>query len=206
MIWSTPHLGHWTIHNTNLAKIEAAAICPVWRYNCLIGCWVSFCKSNLPPLSPIHFGPPQYLHPTKIYQKAVYYKHGIWHLQLTHTIKTRWQLSWIVTHHPWRVNYHPNPRDGHPISQGWLPTIPWKVIYHPQNGHSPMWGQLSTIERMVPPFPWMLTKQPQDGHPGSPGWSPSIHIMVNHHPRHSHPPSPGCQTGLEFDIWYACVY
>ena len=47
---------------------------------------------------------------SKIYQKELYYKLGIWHLNLTHKNKT----SWMVSHHH---------QDGHPPSKGWLPTI-----------------------------------------------------------------------------------
>ena len=45
--------------------------------------------------------------PYKIYQKEVYYRCGIWHLDLTHKIKTgniyqRWSATilWMVRNHP----------------------------------------------------------------------------------------------------------
>ena len=51
---------------------------------------------------------------TKIYQKEVYFRLGIWHLLLIFKIKTRWQLPGMVSHHH---------QDGHPPSQGWTSTI-----------------------------------------------------------------------------------
>ena len=52
----------------------------------------------------------------KIYQTEVYYRLGIWHLDLIHKIKTQWQLPWMVSHYP---------HDGHPPppSHGWSLTI-----------------------------------------------------------------------------------
>ena len=44
-------------------------------------------------------------------QKEVYYKLGIWHLDLTHKKKAI-QLPWMVTYHP--KDGHPQPKDGHP--------------------------------------------------------------------------------------------
>ena len=41
-------------------------------------------------------------------------RHGIWHLDLFHKIKTRLQLPQMVSHHH---------QDGHPPFKGWLPTI-----------------------------------------------------------------------------------
>ena len=46
--------------------------------------------------------------PTKIYQKEVYYRLVIWHLDLTHKTKTRWSAM-----------------DGQLQSPGWSPTIGW---------------------------------------------------------------------------------
>ena len=52
--------------------------------------------------------------PSKIYHKEVYYRLRLWHLDLAHKIKTRWQLPVMVSHHH---------RDGFPPSQGWSPLI-----------------------------------------------------------------------------------
>ena len=38
------------------------------------------------------------------HQEEVYCRIGIWHLNLTHKTNIRWQLPWMVTHHP---------KDGH---------------------------------------------------------------------------------------------
>ena len=54
--------------------------------------------------------------PSKIYQKELYYRLEIWHLDLTHKIKTRL-----------------NAIDGHPTFQGWSPTIPRKVTHNPKS-------------------------------------------------------------------------
>ena len=82
-----------------------------------------------------------------------------WNLahRLNHKIKTRWQLSWMVSYHP---------LDGHPPSQGqgWSPIIPGMVTYQPYVGHP-----LSRIT-----FPNIVTQLPKDGHPWSQAWSPTI--------------------------------
>ena len=52
--------------------------------------------------------------PSKTYQKEVYYRLEIWHMDLTHKIKTRLKLLWMVSHHQ---------QDGLLPSKGWLPTI-----------------------------------------------------------------------------------
>ena len=43
--------------------------------------------------------------PTKIYQNEVYYRLGIWNIDLTHKIKTSPSIPGLVTHHP---------KDSHP--------------------------------------------------------------------------------------------
>ena len=73
------------------------------------------------------------------HRKEVYCIHQIWHLDITHKTNTRWQLPWMVTYHP---------RDGHPPSQGWSPTI----------------------EIWSPTFPNMVTHVPKAGHQSSQGW------------------------------------
>ena len=79
--------------------------------------------------------------------------------RLNHKIKTktRWQLPWIVSYHPF---------DGHPSSkgQGWSPIIPGIVTYQPYVGH-----QLCRIM-----FPNIIAQLPKDGHPQSQAWSPTI--------------------------------
>ena len=45
--------------------------------------------------------------------KEIYNRLGIWHLDLTHKTKPRWQLPGMVTYHQ---------GDGHPPTQGWSPT------------------------------------------------------------------------------------
>ena len=54
--------------------------------------------------------------PSKTYQKEVYYRLEIWHMDLTHKIKT--MLSAI---------------DGQPPSPGGSPTIPRKVTHNPKS-------------------------------------------------------------------------
>ena len=139
--------------------------------------------------------------------ETLYYKLGIWLLDLTHKIKTRWQLLWMVSHHH---------QDGHPPPKGWLSTIqnltegsvlqtqnlahrlnnkiktwwqlPWMVGYHPLNGHPPSQrqGWSPSIPRMVTyqplvsqplskiTLPNIVTELPKDGHPQSQAWSPTI--------------------------------
>ena len=46
--------------------------------------------------------------PTKIYHKEVYYRLEIWHVDLTHKIKTSPTIPGMVTHHPKVV--HPPPQ------------------------------------------------------------------------------------------------
>ena len=53
--------------------------------------------------------------PFEIYQKDLYYRLEIWHLDLTHKIKTRL-----------------NAIDGQPPSPGWSQTIPRMVTNHPK--------------------------------------------------------------------------
>ena len=42
---------------------------------------------------------------SRIYQKEVYYRLGIWHLDLTHKNKTRGQVPWMVM-----INHHHNDK------------------------------------------------------------------------------------------------
>ena len=58
--------------------------------------------------------------PSKIYHKEVYYRLWIWHIDLTHKIKTRWSVM-----------------DGQPPSPGWSATIQRMVTHHPMDGHPP---------------------------------------------------------------------
>ena len=52
--------------------------------------------------------------PSKIYHKEVYYSLWIWHVDLTHKIKTRCQLPWMISYHH---------QDGTLPSKGWSFTI-----------------------------------------------------------------------------------
>ena len=98
--------------------------------------------------------------PFKIYQKDLYYRLEIWHLDLTHKIKT--MLSAI---------------DGQPPSPGWSPTIPRKVTHNPKS----TWRNCTTelkfanktklIKSKSGEVPWMVCHHPQDGHPPFQGWS-----------------------------------
>ena len=88
-------------------------------------------------------------------QKEVYYKLGIWHLDLTHKKKAI-QLPWMVTYHPKDV--HPQPKDGHPPEESVVQTWNLAIRFNSQNE-----SQVST---------WMVTYHPYDGHPPTQGWSP----------------------------------
>jgi len=118
--------------------------------------------------------------PSKIYQKELFYKLGIWHLDLTHKIKTRWQMIWMVSHH-----HH----DGHPPFKGWLSTIQnltvgsvpqtWNLArtlnhkiktrwqlplmdgYHPLDGHQPSQGQGCSPRNHTDLCPNLPSDQPQ---------------------------------------------
>ena len=57
--------------------------------------------------------------PFKIYQKEVYYRLEIWHLDLTHKIK-KGEVR-MVSHHL---------KDGYPPSKGWSTTIQRMVNHH----------------------------------------------------------------------------
>ena len=50
----------------------------------------------------------------KTYHNEMYYRLGIWHIDLIHKIKIRWQLPWLVSCYP---------QDGPPPSHGWSLTI-----------------------------------------------------------------------------------
>jgi len=89
------------------------------------------------------------------HQKEVYYKLGIWHLDLTHKKKAI-QLPWMVTYHPKDV--HPQPKDGHPPEESVVQTWNLAIRFNSQNE-----SQVST---------WMVTYHPYDGHPPTQGWSP----------------------------------
>ena len=84
------------------------------------------------------------------------------------TLKTniRWQLPWMVPHHP---------LDCHPPSKIWLPAFQNMVTYFPNNG--PEWspGWSNTIPRKV-------TNHPKDCHAPTQGRQPTIIRMVTHCP------------------------
>ena len=142
----------------------------------------------------------------KIYQNEVYYRHGIWHLDLLHKIKTRWQLSWMVIHHPKeRYQWLPTIKNltegsiiqtwnlalNHRIKTRW--QLSWMVSYHPLDGHPSFQGQgwSPSIPEMVTyqpevghplsriTFPNIVAQLPKDGHPWSQAWSPTIQNYWN---------------------------
>ena len=51
--------------------------------------------------------------------------------------------------------------------------------YHPRDGHPPSKGWSPTIQNRV-------TNLPKDGHPFYKGWSPTIPTLVKHHPHDGH--------------------
>ena len=111
--------------------------------------------------------------PSKIYQKELYYKLQIWHLDLTHKSKTRWQLLWMVSYHH---------QDGYPPFKGCLPTIKnltegnvlqtWNLAHRLNHKIKTRWQ-----------LPWMVGSHPLDVQPPShrQGWSPSLRL-VTHYP------------------------
>ena len=129
---------------------------------------------------------------SKIYQKELYYKLGIWHLNLTHKIKTRWQLLWMVSGQLQYLGWsHPiqNLTEGsvlqtcnlahrlnHKIKTRW--QWPSVVSYHSLDGHPPSQGQgwSPSIPRLR-----MFTQNLQNGHPASPGWAPINLMLVTHY-------------------------
>ena len=143
--------------------------------------------------------------PSKIYQKELYYKLEIWHLDLTHKIKTGWQLLWMVSHH------HQN---GNPPSKGWVPTIqnlmkgsvlqtwnlahrrnqkiktswqlPLMVGYHPLDGHPPSQGWSLTTENL-PEGSLLQNLAHRLNNKIKTRWQPPW--MVSYHPLDGHPPS-----------------
>ena len=145
----------------------------------------------------------------EIYQNDVYYRHGIWHLDLIFKFKTRWQLPWMFSHYS---------QDGHPPYHGWsliIQTLPEGIVLQAWNlasrlnsqmdGQPPSKGWLLTIQNQTEEsvqqacnlayrlnhkiknrwqLPWMVGYHPLDGHPPSQGqgWSPSIPGMVTYQP------------------------
>ena len=111
------------------------------------------------------------------HQKEVYYRLGIWHLDLTHKTMTRWQLPWMVTYHP---------LDGHPPSKIWSPTfqnmvtIQKLVTHQAKEGHppSPVWS-LTVPSLLSHTIPRMITHQSQVWLSLLPAQSPIISRRVN---------------------------
>ena len=97
--------------------------------------------------------------PSKIFQWEVYFRLGIWHLDLTHKIKVN-EVEWIVSH---------RPQNGHPLSKGWSPT----------NQNLPE-GSVLLALNLAHRFNsqnqdhWMVSHPPKDGHPPTQGWLPTI--------------------------------
>ena len=157
--------------------------------------------------------------PFKIYQKDLYYRLEIWHLDLTHKIET--MLSAI---------------DGQPPSPGWSPTIPRKVTHNPKS----TWRNCTTelkfanktklIKSRSCEVPWMVIHYSKGAYPPAkidqnklcyplkiwlldltqkiktrwtsldayslcPGWSPTISRMVTHRSKST---KRKCATDLKF--------
>ena len=78
--------------------------------------------------------------PFKIYQKEVYYRIEIWHMDLTHKNKKTGEVQMVS----------PHLRDGHPTSQN-LPEVSvlqtWNLVPkdgHPQSQNLPEGSELQT--------------------------------------------------------------
>ena len=134
------------------------------------------------------------------HQKEVYYKLGIWHLDLTHKTKAKQQLPWMVTYHP--KDSHPQPKDGHPPGGNVVQTWNLALEFFSQNEiqvTASMDGHLLSLG-LSPTNPWMVTHQKEVHYrlgtlftkltPGDDynGWSPTIPSLAPHPPRDGHPP------------------
>ena len=100
----------------------------------------------------------------------------IWHWDLSHKIKTRWQLSVTI---PWMVTHH--SKDGHPTSK----IIQKKDYYRLELWHLDLTHKIKTR--------WST----MDSHPQSQGWEPTIPRMVTNHPKLKSTRMK-CTTDLEF--------
>ena len=80
--------------------------------------------------------------PSKIYQKDVYHRLRIWHLDLTNKIKTSFQS--MITH---------LSLDGHTSSLEWSPILQYIVTHFPKD-YQPAFNEWSpTILSMVTNYP-----------------------------------------------------
>ena len=111
-------------------------------------------------------------------QKKVYYRPGIWHLDLTNKIKARWQLPWMVSpQYPgWFTYYLKNRLTPSKIYQ--------KKVWHIDLTHKTetRWQMQCNVS-----LPRVVNQSPKYGHPPSAGWSATNTRMVTHNPLDGHP-------------------
>ena len=105
------------------------------------------------------------------HQKEVYYRHGIWHLNLTKI--TKWKPG---------NNFHE-----------WSPTIPRMVTHQPKDGHPPEGSVLQTwnLTLSLNSQNYIQMTTVMDGHLPSLGWSPILKSILK----------PNIEPNIEPKYW-----
>ena len=120
-------------------------------------------------------------------QREVYYKLGIYYLNLTHKTIFIQQLPWMVTNQP---QEGPTPKACYRLGvwhltdktnncQRCSPAIPRMVTHHPKDGHSQSKIWSLPFPKMVTHCQRMVTNHPQHDQTPYPGWSPTIQRYGN---------------------------